>query len=169
MLFKLKTKEKEPAYYTTDTNMQALNYKVYYFNMAERAGYFLLAFVVGAAVAYLFYGGIGKNQFGEATRLTYTLNITICTIVGCIAGVMFLPARTEQIIIKRRKMLKMQFRELLDSLETSVGSGKTVVDAFHEAYEDLQVLFTKDSYIVKELEINSTTITHAAPCSWALQ
>lgn len=155
MLFKTKTKTKEiePAYYMTETNMQALNYKVYYFNMAEKVGYFLLAFIVGAAVAYLFYGGIGKNQFGEATQLTYILNVTICTLVGTVAGVMFLPIRMEQIITKRKRMLKMQFRELLDSLETSVGSGKTVVDAFREAYEDLQILFTIDSYMVKELKI----------------
>lgn len=152
-MFKSKTKEKEPAYYTTDTNMPALNYKVYYFNVVERVGYFALAFIVGAAVAYLFYGGLGKNQFGEATQVTHILNVTICTIVGYMAGIMFLPARMRQIIDKRRKMLKMQFRELLDSLETSVGSGKTVVDAFREAYDDLQILFTKDSYIVKELEI----------------
>lgn len=160
MFYRKKAEEKEPGYYITPTNMQALNYKVYYFSNIERIAYFLIAFIAGAAVAYLFYGGIGKNSFGEATQITHILNFVICITIGSIAGFAFLPARKKQIIQKRKKSLKLQFRELLDSLETSVGSGKTVVDSFHEAYDDLQILFTKDAYIVKELEIINVGINN---------
>jgi len=59
-LFKKNTKveEPEPQYYMSATNMQMLNYKVYYMSKLEKILYFLLAFIVGAAVGYLFYGGV---------------------------------------------------------------------------------------------------------------
>lgn len=57
----LKRKEKkelEPQYYTSATNIQTVNYKVYYMSKKEKIFYFLLAFAVGALVGYLFYGGL---------------------------------------------------------------------------------------------------------------
>lgn len=76
----------EPEYYTSATNMPTLNYKVYYMKPIEKILTFLVAFIAGALVGYLFYGGIGKDEFGQATTLTWVLNITIPTIVGIIAG-----------------------------------------------------------------------------------
>lgn len=149
----MKKKEKEPAYYMTETNIKAINYNVYYLSVQEKILYFMIAFIAGAAVAYLFYGGLGKNEFGEATAVTYGANTIICSITGLIAAILFLPLREKQIRRNRNKKLKLQFRELMDSLVTSINSGKTVVDAFRNAYEDLQIIFTAESYIVKELEI----------------
>lgn len=156
IITKKNKKEKEPAFFITETNIKALNYNVYYLSMKEKIIYFLIAFVVGAAVAYLFYGGIGKNEFGEATATTHKADIFICSIVGLVAGFISLPQREKQIMQNRKKKLKLQFRELLDSLSTSISSGRTVVDAFRGAYEDLQIVYTLDSYIVKELEIINT-------------
>ncbi|MEG2429434.1 MAG: hypothetical protein RSA99_03545, partial [Oscillospiraceae bacterium] len=68
MSFKKKNKEpQEPAYFMSATNIQTINYKVYYMSLKEKILYFLVAFVVGAAVGYLFYGGIGKDEFGQAS------------------------------------------------------------------------------------------------------
>ncbi len=151
-----KKKEKtilEPQYYQSATNMQTYNYKVYYMSLWEKILYFLLAFAVGAAVGYLFYGGIGKDEYGQPTMLTYVLNITISTIVGLIAGKLFLPIRTEQIIKKQKSKLNTQFRDMLEALSTSLGAGKNVMDSFRSAYEDLKIQYEEDAYIVKELEI----------------
>ena len=90
----------EPQYYMSATNMPTYNYKVYYMSIKEKIIYFLLAFVVGAVVGYLFYGGIGKDEFGNPTTLTYILNVVISSISGIVAGVMFLPVRTKQIMNK---------------------------------------------------------------------
>lgn len=100
---KKEKKISEPQYFMSATNVQVLNYKVYYMSLAEKMVYFLVAFVVGAGVAYLFYGGIGKDAYGNPTKITWILNITIPSIVGIIAGKMFLPIRTKQIIKKRKK------------------------------------------------------------------
>lgn len=153
-LFKKKEKkELEPQYYMSATNMEALNYKVYYMNKMEKILYFLLAFVVGAAVGYLFYGGIGKDEYGNATMVTYVLNIFIPFVTGMLAGKMFLPIRTKQILEKRRKRLSLQFRDMLDGITTSLGAGNNVMNSFQAVYGDLKVQYEEDAFIIKELEI----------------
>lgn len=153
-LFTKKNKtEQEPQYYVSATNIPTYNYKVYYMKPSEKVLYFILAFIVGAAVGYLFYGGIGKDEFGRPTNDTYILNVLISTIVGLVAGFMFLPIRTKQIQSKKQNELKLQFRELLDALSTSLGSGKNVVDAFKGAYDDLAIIYSEDASIIQELAI----------------
>lgn len=150
---KNENKVKEPQYYISATNIPTYNYKVYYMKPIEKALYFLLAFIVGAAVGYLFYGGIGKDEFGQPTTTTYVLNVMIPSVVGIIAGIIFLPIRTEQICNKKRNDLKLQFRELLDALSTSLGSGKNIVDSFKSAYDDLRIIYSEESSIIKETSL----------------
>lgn len=153
MLFKKKEKEEKPEYVLALDNTPARNYDVYKMKPLEKAIYFILAFAIGAAVAYLFYGGLGKNQYGEATTKTHVLNIVICTVAGLLAAKLFIPARTKSIIEKRRNELKRQFRVLLDTLTTSIGSGKSVHDSFISAYSDLGIIYAEDDYIMEELQI----------------
>lgn len=143
----------EPEYYSSATNIPTLNYKVYYMKPIEKTITFLIAFVVGALVGYLFYGGIGKDEFGQATTLTIILNVLIPALVGTIAGKLFVPMRIKTIIEKRKKELNHQFRDMLDALTTSLGAGKNVTDAFLGVYEDLKIQYEDDAYILKELEV----------------
>ncbi len=152
-LFKKEQKELEPQYYLSATNMPTYNYKVYYMSAKEKILYFLLAFVVGAVVGYLFYGGIGKDEFGQPTLLTYILNVGISSSVGIIAGKAFLPIRTEQIKNKKRKQLSLQFRDMLDGITTSLGAGNNVVNSFNSVYNDLKIQYAEGSAILNELEI----------------
>lgn len=152
-LFKKEKKELEPQYYLSPTHIETLNYKVYYMSKKEKIIYFLLAFAVGAVVGYLFYGGIGKDEFGNSTTITYVLNILIPTVVGLIAGKFFLPMRTEQIVNKRRKQLNVQFRDMLDGITTSLGAGNNVMNSFNSVYNDLKVQYSEDAFILKELEV----------------
>lgn len=152
-IFKKEAKVLEPQYYLSATNIPTYNYKVYYMKPIEKVLYFLLAFAVGAGVGFLFYGGIGKDEFGQPTVLTYVLNTLIPTAVGTAAGIFFLPIRTEQIIKKKKDLLKLQFRDMLESLTTSLGAGKNVSDSFKSVYDDLKVQYEEDAYIIKELEI----------------
>lgn len=156
MLKKSKDKNgvvQEPQYYVNQINIEVLNYKVYYMSATEKLLYMILAFIVGAVVGYLFYGGIGKDQYGQATAITYILNITIPCIVGAVAAKMFIPIRTQQIIDKRRKALNSQFRDMLEGLSTAIGSGKNVVDSFIAVNDDLRVQYGEDAYILKELAV----------------
>lgn len=146
-------KELEPQYYTSQTNMPTYNYKVYYMSKIEKIAYFLLAFVVGAAIGYLFFGGLGKDQFGQPTKTTYIVDAIVCLLVGFVAGKMFLPIRTRQIIEKKQKTLNIQFRDMLEAISTSLGTGKNVVDSFQAAYDDLQLQYEEGAFILQELEI----------------
>lgn len=151
-MFKKKYKEKESEVFMSATNQKLLNYKVYYLNKKEKIIYFLVAFLLGAAVAYLFYGGIGKDEYGEPTTITHICNIVIMSIVGIVAAKLFFPIRVQQIIDKRKKALRVQFIDLLDSLSASLASGKNVPAAFMAAREDLLVQYSEDAYIVTEVE-----------------
>lgn len=146
-------KPPEPQYYLSATNIPTYNYKVYYMSVMEKILYFILAFAAGAAVGYLFYGGIGKDEFGQPTTLTYILNISIPVLIGIVAGIAFLPIRTEQIIEKKRRKLNSQFRDMLEALTTSLGAGKNVSDSFRSVYDDLKVQYDDGADILKELEI----------------
>lgn len=142
----------EPLYEVSGTNQKMINYKVYQMTANEKTMYFLLAFVIGAAVAYLFYGGIGKDNFGNPTVLTYVCDVSVMVIVGMIAGRLYLPMRKKQIIAKRRRKLRSQFIDLLDSLSTSISAGKNVTNAFSSAREDLLVQYNPGDYIVQEVD-----------------
>lgn len=150
---KKEKKEKEPQYYYSATNMQTYNYKVYYMSTLEKVGYFILAFVVGAAVGYLFYGGLAKDEYGDPTVTTYVLNVVIMTVVGVGSGIAFIPIRTQMIIDARRKKIKTQFRDMLEALNTSLGAGKNVTDSFHAVYDDLKVQYEESAFIIKEMEV----------------
>lgn len=151
---KIKEKKiKEPQYYYSATNIQTLNYKVYYMSMAEKVLYFLIGFVVGAVVGYLFYGGLAKDEYGDPTTMTYVLNILISGTAGIAAGCVFIPIRTEMILKNRIKKLKAQFRDMLEAFNTSLGAGKNVTDSFHSVYDDLKVQYEEDAFILRELEV----------------
>lgn len=143
----------DPEYFMSATNMPTLNYRVYNMKPMEKILTFLIAFVVGALVGYLFYGGIGKDEFGQPTTLTWVLNILIPSVIGFVAGRLFVPMRVKSVIEKRRKELNHQFRDMLEALTTSLGAGKNVNDSFLAVYEDMKVQYDSDAYILKELEV----------------
>ena len=162
-------KEVQPQYYISKTGLQTYNYNVYNMTFFEKAVYFVIAFIVGAAVGYLFYGGIGKDSFGRNTTLTYILDIFFCVSVGTAVGIMFLPIRRTQIINKRRNELRLQFRELLEAVSTSIGSGNNVVNSFMSAYQDLGLIYSEDAFIIQELKIILDSFANNIPIESTLK
>ena len=63
-----KEKVVEPEYYYSATKILVSNYKVCYLSKKEKIFYFLLAFIVGGAVGYLFYGGIGLSELSAGEQ-----------------------------------------------------------------------------------------------------
>lgn len=150
---KKEKKELEPQYYMSATNIPTYNYNVYHMSMQEKILYFLIAFIAGAAVGFLFYGGIGKDEFGRPTTITYILNTLIPGVVGIAAGILFIPIRRDQIIEAKKTKLNTQFRDMLETLSTNLGAGKNVTDSFKSVYDDLKVQYEEDAFILKELEV----------------
>lgn len=78
-------------------------------------------------------------------------------IVGIVAGKVFLPIRTEQILKKRKNMLTRQFRDMLDGLTTSLGAGNNIMDSLYAVREDLQWKaknLVKDFFYNEEGDVN---------------
>ena len=150
---KKEKKPEEPQYYMSRVQMPVMNYKVYHMGAVEKILTFMLAFVIGAAVAYLFYGGLFKDEYGNATTSTWISNIVIMLVVGIIAGRMFVPIRTKSIIDKNQRKLKEQFRSMLEAVNTSLGAGNNAIDSFESAYRDLRVQYEEDAFILKELNV----------------
>lgn len=146
-------KEREPQFKRSATGDETINYRVYYLSAVETIGYFALAFVVGGAVGYLFYGGIGKDEFGNPTLVTYVLNVLVVVVTGLLSGKAFLPIRQKQILESRRNKLKSQFRDMLEALSTSLGAGKNVPEAFRAVYEDMKNQYEEGAFILRELEV----------------
>lgn len=144
-------KAKEPKFYKSATGMQMLNYRVYYMSIPERILYFLLAFGAGAFVGYLFYGGVGVDEFGVPTRLTYIWDAVVMAGIGLFTAKVYLPIRTEQLRTSRQNKLKSQFRDMLEAVTTSLGAGKNVQESFSAAYDDLKNQYEQDAYILNEL------------------
>lgn len=152
-MFRKKKKEFEPQYYTSATNMPTYNYRVYNMPIFEKILTFIVAFIIGGAIGYLFYGGIGVDEFGAPTAKTWFFNIFFSTLAGLLFGCFCIPIRKKQIRDKRKKMLKSQFRDMLEAFNSSLGAGKNVVDSFSAVYSDLNLQYEEDAFILKELEI----------------
>lgn len=169
MIFKNEKKNTEPQFYMSATNIQTFNYRTYCMRTIEKTMYFILAFIIGASVGYLFYGGIGKDEFGQPTTLTWILDISIPIIIGLIAGKLFVPMRIKALIAKQKKELNHQFRDMLDALTTSLGAGKNVNDSFFSIYEDLKIQYDADAFILKELEVIISGIHNNIPIEEVLE
>ena len=150
---KKKIENMEPQYINSFLDMPAYNYNVYYMSKKEKTFYSLLAFLVGGCLGLLFYGGFFKNEFGDATFMTHISNLIIFVIVGIIAKKIFIPIRTKQILEKKRHTLKLQFRDMLEALNTSLGAGKNVVDSFLSVRDDLKIQYEAEADMIKELDI----------------
>lgn len=155
-----KKNRKEAQYYKSVTGMKMLNYKVYQMSIPERIAYFVLAFGAGAFVGYLFYGGVGVDEFGDPTKFTYIWNTAVMTVIGLIAAKIFLPIRTQQLRMARQKKLKSQFRDMLEAVTTSLGAGKNVQESFLAAHDDLKNQYEQGAYILNELAAINTGLVN---------
>ncbi len=150
---KKKEKQMQPQYYMSVTNMTTWNYNVYYMLKKEKTLYFLVAFLAGGFVGYVFFGGLFKDEFYSPTIKTYISDISVIFIFGILFGKIYLPMRTEQLKEKKKRILKLQFRDMLESLTTSLNAGSNTIDAFQNVYEDLKVQYGEEADIVYEISV----------------
>ncbi len=145
-----KNKVKEPEYLTSPINSQVINYNVYKLSSTQKLLYTVLLFIAGGLVSNVFYGGLFKSE-GEATVLTYISNAAFFALGGLIANKLMVPAILNRFKKKRLDTLKLQFRDLLTSLSTTLSSGMNMNDSINTAYNDLCKQYGENSYIAKEV------------------
>ncbi|WP_278898983.1 type II secretion system F family protein [Roseburia hominis] len=146
-----KEKKKEEQYINSPLNNPMLNYDVYIPGKGERIGVSLLFFLIGGCVGMVFYGNLFMRD-GMATTATYISNVIFFVVVGAFAVHFAFPVYIKNCLEKRKNKLKLQFRDMLESLTASFSSGSNVQNAFQAAYEDLNMQYEKKDYIVVEMQ-----------------
>ncbi len=112
------------------------DYKVYILSMKEK----ILAMIVGFAV-------------GFGASFIYFNSKALGIIVGIIAALKAPSIFRGMQHKKRLKALRLQFRDLLESLSNSYTVGMTANRAFHEAYADMVSEHGESSYIANEVAL----------------
>jgi tight adherence protein B len=145
---------REPQFFKNSLGFPTYNYNVYYLNLREKFIYSLIAFVIGGAIGFIFYGGYFKDPITQAeTSMTTLSNAFFFCLAGIVAVILFLPIRAKQLLEKNKKDIRNGFRGLLDSLVASISSGLNSVNAFDQAQEDLIQQFGAGSKIVQEVSM----------------
>ena len=147
---KQKKQAPRPQYVLNPLHNKVLDYHVYVMSGMEKTFYSLAAFVVGGLIGLLFYGGLFKSD-GVATTATKISNVVVFAAMGLAAVKVFMPIRTEQLLRKRQKELRSQFRDMLESITASLSANDTVVQAFDYAHRDMQLQYSDNAYITREL------------------
>lgn len=112
------------------------DYAVYHMNRKEVVVGGLIGGIGGGVVIMLFFG----------IWLLTLVSVPFCVI----AGICFY---RKMLLDKRAGRLTIQFRDMLEAVSSSLGSGRNVKDAFTGAYADMEAQFGENAEIVKELAI----------------
>lgn len=112
----------------------AIDYDVYEMDIKEKATGFVIGAVLGYFAVSIFFG-----------IFIFSL------IAGAAAGFFGIYIYRGILCENRKKALVLQFRDMLESLSTSVGTGKNMPEAFLDCLYEMKSQFDEDAYIVREL------------------
>lgn len=133
-------KQKKPKY-VENKGITGLgtDYTVYIMSLGEKLSAIAVGFIIGFAASQIYFN-----------------NMLISIIIGVIAGIKAISIFRNRNITKRKKELRLQFRDLLESLSNSYTVGATASKAFHTAYEEMKIEHGENAYITKELYLICT-------------
>lgn len=101
----------------------------------EHVAAYLLFSALASVIAYLFYH-----------------IIPVSVVIGFLAGVYLEKMYAQSTIQKRQKVLRLQFRDFLESMSVAVRAGNVEVQAVKSALKDLQLSYHTNADIVREVE-----------------
>lgn len=113
---------------------KSTDYHFYHMSLIEKIVGYIAGFIAGFIVSYIFFD-----------------MILLSIIVGIFMGMLGIKIYHGILKKKRAKMLTMQFKDMLESLSTSIGAGKNVINAMEDAKQDMENQYGSYSYIVMEL------------------
>lgn len=119
----------------SDNGFELIDYNTYTMKPYERFLYILCAALVLMALGFVFYRSLIMSLLLTPLSLYYP------------------KIRRRQIINKRKTELKLQFKDALQSLSSSLHAGRSFESALKSAISDLLIQYEPDSSIIKELSI----------------
>jgi tight adherence protein B len=115
---------------------------------------------------YILYASVAIIFFGVLGYIFYESVIGI-VLIGSV-GLLFPRFMKNNLREKRQEKLKMQFKEAIASLSSSLAAGRSIENSFKEVVDDLYLLYPDpNTYIIREFEIinrrveNGETIENA--------
>lgn len=111
-------------------------YGTYHMKFIDKVAAFGIGFAAGAIVMHIFFGAV-----------------IVDLIAGVAAGIVAQPIYRKFMINRNIQKLTIQFKDMLDSLNSSVSAGNVMQRAFADAQADMEFQYSKDSFIVKELKV----------------
>lgn len=123
-----------------------INYDEYHMDIRERIKYSIMAMIGIYLLCILFY------------------NNHIIAGIFSLIGLLYPKYKKPQLIKKRKKELRLQFKEAIYALSSSMGAGKSIESAFKSVLNDLRILYPEPNtyiilefeYIVRKIEMNET-------------
>ncbi|RDW21715.1 type II secretion system F family protein [Oceanobacillus chungangensis] len=138
----------ENAKKNIDTHL--INYAEYHLSIKEYLLYASLAIVFFGFVGYLFYE-----------------SYIAAVILGAL-GLLYPKVQKKALLEKRKEKLKLQFKEAIASLSSSLAAGRSIENSFKEVVVDLYLLYPDpNTFIIQEFEVinrrveNGETIENA--------
>jgi tight adherence protein B len=127
-------------------------YDVYEMTSVETTLTIVIAMGILGVIGYIFY------QHMVAAALISLL------------GLYYPKIRRKELMLKRKALLQLQFKQALSSLSSALGAGKSVENAFQETLIDLRLLYPDPrALIVKELETINRRIENGETIEMALK
>lgn len=114
----------------------AEDYHSYHLSKMDLMIAFGTGFCIGALILAVFFANLIPACFG-----------------GLIVGVSAPAYYREYKKQKRNRLLRLQFKDLLESLATSYSAGLNTTQAFKDAYKDMETIYGSESDICNEVDI----------------
>ena len=109
---------------------------------------FLIGFIAGFGVLFIFYKILPLSLFG-----------------GAVIGVVNIFTSSQGAIVKRKNKLRTQFYDLLEAMSVAMRAGNPPLKALESAREDLSLIYPESSDIITELHIIIGRFYNAVPLS----
>jgi len=135
----------------TPLNNRMLNYSSYVFSGFERIAVYLVAFILGGLTGLVFYGGLFRIEEVNTAATNISDAVFFC-VMGLISARFLIPMYRASSLEKRSRKLKLQFRDMLESLASSFSAGSNVLGAFSASLTDLKVQYEPNDFIVREMQ-----------------
>lgn len=112
------------------------DYGTYHMRFVDKLTAFVIGFAAAAVVLHIFFA-----------------NPIVDVIAGAVTGMIAQPIYRRFMINRNIQKLTVQFKDMLDSLNSSVSAGNVMQRAFADAQADMEFQYGADSFIVKELKV----------------
>ena len=109
---------------------------------------FLIGFMLGFVILFVYYKVLVLSVIG-----------------GAIFGTVYISIRARNATKKRRKNLRLQFRDMLEVLSVAMRAGNPPAIALQSARGDLLLLYNETSDIIVELDLIIASFNNAVPLS----